>query len=603
LALFADHFQAYNTLGNVYQSSGQLDAAMSCYRKALAINPDYAEALTNLGNALQESGRLEPAIECYERALELRPTFAEAAFNLGNAFKTLRRHDAAIPRFQAAIDLKPSFTEAHVALGRSLYEVGERERAIESFRKACSLQPENPEARWGLVLTEVALVHEDPGAVESYRESFARGLVELDAWFNADRLGNGFAAVGTQQPFYLAYQEENNRDLLSRYGALCRRLAEPWQNEHGLTPRPRRPGKRVRVGLVSAHICNHSVWHAIIKGWCRDLDTERFQLDIFSLGKMIDNETEFAESRATRFVRGLVRPQQWAEAILAEPLDALIYPEVGMDSMAVKLASLRLAPVQATTWGHPETSGLPTMDYYISATAFEPRDAQQNYSETLITLPNLGCDYEPLGVAEETLSLETIGVNPDVPLFICPGTPFKYAPRHDGVFTQIARRLGKCQFVFFRYPLESLSGRLMKRLEASFKIAGLRFEDYVIEIPWLLKPQFASLMRQADAFLDTIGFSGFNTAMQAVESGLPIVAKDGRFLRGRLASGILRRLGADELIAASDEEYAALAVRMIEDRDFHTRMRENIERSRHLLFDDVTSVRALEDFLAESQNH
>jgi predicted O-linked N-acetylglucosamine transferase (SPINDLY family) len=91
--------------------------------------------------------------------------------------------------------------------------------------------------------------------------------------------------------------------------------------------------------------------------------------------------------------------------------------------------------------------------------------------------------------------------------------------------------------------------------------------------------------------------------MQAVESGLPIVAKDGRFLRGRLASGILRRLGADELIAASDEEYAALAVRMIEDRDFHTRMRENIERSRHLLFDDVTSVRALEDFLAESQNH
>ncbi len=79
----------------------------------------------------------------------------------------------------------------------------------------CCLEPENPEARWGLVLTELALVHDDQVAVENYRNAFARGLNELDHWFNADRIKDGFNAVGTLQPFYLAYHEENNRDLLS----------------------------------------------------------------------------------------------------------------------------------------------------------------------------------------------------------------------------------------------------------------------------------------------------------------------------------------------------------------------------------------------------
>ena len=70
-----------------------------------------------------------------------------------------------------------------------------------------------------------------------------------------------------------------------------------------------------------------------------------------------------------------------------------------MDATTAKLAALRLAPVQAASWGHPETSGLPTIDYYLSAQALEPADAQENYTEKLVALPNLGCWLVP---GEET---------------------------------------------------------------------------------------------------------------------------------------------------------------------------------------------------------
>ena len=83
-------------------------------------------------------------------------------------------------------------------------------------------------------------------------------------------------------------------------------------------------------------------------------------------------------------------------------------------------------------------------------------------------------------------------------------------------------------------------------------------------------------MSQADVFLDTMGFSGFNTALQAIESGLPVAAWEGRFLRGRLASGILRRMGMDELVADGDAAFVDIAVRLAQDAAWWGSVRERM---------------------------
>src|ERR1035437_10278747 len=92
-------------------------------------------------------------------------------------------------------------------------------------------------------------------------------------------------------------------------------------------------------------------------------------------------------------------------------------------------------------------------------------------------------------------------------------------------------------------------------------------------------------MKQADVFLDTIGFSGFNTAMQAVECSLPIVTREGRFMRGKLASGILRRMGMTELIASTEGDYVNLAVKLAQDAEYRRGIRQRIETSRPVLFE------------------
>jgi predicted O-linked N-acetylglucosamine transferase (SPINDLY family) len=598
IKLKPDLFQAYNNMGNTHQSQGDAGLAIVCYRKALEINPGYAEAYVNLGNIYQQMGGWGDAIKSYEQALAIRPDFAEAAFNLGNVLKMIKRQDDAIPHYRKAIAMKPDFALGYLALARALQEVGERDEALACFRRASALNPEDPEARWGLVMTELGLVQDNRNAVEDYRAAFARGLNDLDAWFKADRTRDGFAAIGTQQPFYLAYHEQNNRDLIARFGALCGRLGKDWQDRQKIAFAKPRGGARVRVGIVSAHLCDHSVWNAITKGWFAHIDPRRFELHAFSLGQTRDQHTAFAKAHSARFVDGPTTSHQWADAIVAEPLDIVIYPEIGMDPMTAKLACLRLAPVQATAWGHPETSGLPTMDYYLSAAAFEPPDAQNNYTEKLIPLANLGVCYDALEVANDDLDIGALGIDRSRPTIVCPGTPFKYTAAHDRVFVDVAKRLGRCQFLLFKHPRGKLSAQLMGRLRTAFSRAGMNVEEYFVEVPWLSRAHFYSLLRQADLYMDTIGFSGFNSAMQAVECGLPVVTREGKFMRGRFGSGILRALAMPELIAESDDAYIDLIVQFASDRQLQRMTNDRIRNSRNALFGDATAVRAFERFLA-----
>jgi predicted O-linked N-acetylglucosamine transferase (SPINDLY family) len=601
LARDGQNGNALHLLGLVRWAEGRHADAIELYRRSVGAQPDHAGAVEDLANALLALGRAGEALECYRKVLVLAPASASAHYNVGIAERELGNGDAAIASFRRAIELEPSLAPAHYALGHALREAARVDEALAAFRRAVALKPDYAEARWCFVMAQLPTVYgvdDDPAAC---RNRFAAELAQLEKWFTEHPGHADFAAVGSHQPFALAYHEQDNRALLGRYGALCSRLMSDSRREQRLPiPGPRRH-QPIRVGIVSSYFRNHSVWNAPAKGWFRALDRERFALYAFDLGAGEDAETRLAKSHATRFEAGPRDFGQWVDAIRACEPDVLIYPEVGMHPMTARLAALRLAPVQAASWGHPETTGLPTMDYYLSGEALEPPDAQAYYTEQLVALPQFGCLLERPDVVPEYPEFARFGVDPDVPLLLSPGMAFKYAPKHDWVFAEIARRLGQCQFLFFRHWNPALTARLAERLAAAFKARQLDYEGYVRFLPWQTQPQFHGWLRRADVYLDTIGFSGFNTALQGVECGLPIVTREGRFMRGRLASAILKRIGLAELVVPTEEAYVELAVRLVQDADYSEAVASRMERERHGLYEDSSSVRALEALLAQAR--
>lgn len=591
---------AFYWLGNALARQDKPDDALGCYRRAIELRSEFAEAWCNLGNVLTDRGLRDDALRCLTKALEIRPDFPDALLGLGNVHAGRNRLEDAADCYRKALALDPGIPDAHVNLGHVLKDQGRAQDALECYGAALALKIDFAQARWSLAMCRIPAVREANDDLDRIRSEVAAELDSLDLWFDATRAAEGYTAVGVQQPFWLAYQEENNRDLLQRYGRLCARLMARWQDQQGIRPVERRGPGAIRVGIVSQYFRDHSVWNAIVKGWFQKLDREHFSLAAFCLGPDQDAETLYAKSRVARFELGAGGLRQWVEAILDAQPDVLIYPEIGMDPMTVKLASLRLAPVQAAAWGHPETTGLPTIDYYLSGEDLEPTGAQAHYSERLVALPHLGCFVQPSKVETVAPDFGEWGIEARTPLLLCPGTPFKYAPQHDWIFPEIARRLGRCRFVFFTHWTRGLSEKLRLRLAGAFSRSGLDFDQYAAFISWQQKPAFYQLLKRADVFLDTIGFSGFNTALQAVECGLPIVTREGRFMRGRLASGILKRMGLPELVARSEEDYVALAVKLALDTEYREHVRSRIAASRHVLFEDVGPIRALEAFLVEA---
>jgi predicted O-linked N-acetylglucosamine transferase (SPINDLY family) len=592
-----DFAEALVMLANVLDSRGEAAAAFAALESAVRLRADYASLFfrqrCESANSLVRQGRLEQAVERYREALRFKADSLDAQYGLAAALRHLGRHDEATAAFETAMRLTPHSAQGYYQLANAFRDADRNGEALDCLRRAIALDPEYADARRALAMYQLPAVHgpEDP---QQSRAAFSRELEALDHWYDATRGAKGFESVGNVQPFLLAYHEADNRELLQRHGGLCSRLMGAWADAAAL-PRPARgSGGAVRVGVVSNFFSNHSVWSAIVLGWFAQLDRERVALHAFYLRTQEDDETRFAASRAAHFESGSRDLRAWADAILRQRLDVIIYPEIGMDAMTLKLASLRLAPVQAATWGHPQTTGLPTIDYYLSAAAFEPDDAQSHYSERLVALPGVGCHYS----AKALPQAEPVGLDSTRPLAVCPGAPFKYAPQHDALLVEIARRAG-CRLVFFTFNVNpDLSRKLRQRLEQAFARRSLKLDDYSSFIPWQSGPAFFGVLGRASVFLDTIGFSGFNTAMHAVQCTLPIVARDGRFMRGRLASGILKRMGLGELVAASDDEYLSLAVKLMAEPAYRESIRKRMRVAQAALFEDLAPIRALEQFLA-----
>ncbi len=589
--------EAHWHLGAFVADQGRLEDAVTHFRRALAQRPDFVEAQHSLCLVAYEQGRPAQAIACLRDVAARHPGFANAPLSLGKILCRERRLDEATDSLQRAIALDPALTEAHLNLGHVHNARGQAAAARSCYEKAVSVDPENAEAHWSIAMAQLHAVYESEAASRESRRAFSRHLDEFDRWVGEERLAALVTAVGNPPPFYLAYHEENNRPLLQRYGSLCARVMASWLARQRVADPGAASDGVIRVGVVSAHFQDHSVWNALVKGWFQHLDRARFALEAFYLGTEFDQETRLAQSLAAHFEHGSASPDRWVRAIAQRRPDVLIYPEIGMDALTTKLASLRLAPVQIASWGHPETSGLPTIDHFVSAEGLEPENAGENYAERLVALPHLGCSYHSRAIAPAAPDFGGPAPGPSTALLICPGTPFKYGPRHDRLFAEIARRLGDCRFVFFTYRVPELSAKLRARLHASFAAQGLVADRHCLFIPWQTPAQFRGLMGGAHVFLDTIGFSGFNTAMEAIECGLPIVTREGRFMRGRFASGILKRIGLQELVADSDDRYVELAVRICQDGDYRARLRAQIAARRSILFDDPAPIRALEEFL------
>lgn len=444
--------------------------------------------------------------------------------------------------------LNPIASSSIRALVQGLGKCGDVHAGLRWIGCLGCLEP-NADLRWLPVSAAQPPVHDSMVERDSAMAALGRAIEELE---RPPPPTSEPGTLGGRRLFYCAYAGIDETELMKRFGAVTSRLATPVRWPRGPTAAP-------QTAVVTGLAHDHSVWNAIGRWWGRCLSEAGVPCRLYDLNADV-SDTDRA--RFTDVISGLRPFPEWRNLIASAGHRLLLYPEIGIEPTALYLANHRLAPVQINSWGHPTTSGLPTIDQYLGAELFDPSGAERFYSERLIRLPGIGVETEQGGPARRPAPSEPSGP----PTALLCQSVFKYLPDFDEVLVEIAVRVPNVRFVIVRTGAPEVFERYMRRLAGCFARAGLASADQVRVQDRMPKADFHRLLAQVDLYLDPPSFSGFNTALMAIEAGLPVLTQSGGRLRERLAAGVLMKLEAPETVVASRGAYLEAAASLLMDR-------------------------------------
>jgi len=583
IELRPDLADAHYHLGLTFQQRGMLDEAATCYGRVLEMEPRSVQALVGLGACLRAQGKLEEAVACYQRAIQIKPDYAQAHHNLGNVFKMGGMLDAAADAYRHAIRLAPGSARAHRSLGRLREDREEIDEAAACYRRALELEPDQPllELRLSCLCPKV---FSDNEAIDEYRRQL------LDRW---TRLAAGdlrpdlaeLAISGSPPPLELACHGRDDRPLKEAYANIFRHVFPET------VPRPGTGRPRIGFVVTGKH---EGAFFGSMRGVLRHMTPDRFELVVICqpIGRAAVREALPEES-----IRVLEVPERMdliAEAVRAAQLDVLYHWEVGTDATNYFLPFLRLAPVQCTSWGLPETSGIDRIDYYLSSTLVEPEDADEHYTERLLLADTLPAYYERVSPPDEPKGRAAFGFSAERHLYLCAQQLRKFHPDFDAILGGILRRDHRALVV----SVEDRRGRVAAGLRARFAASIPDVAERIVFLPRQTYPDYLSLVVACDVVLDPLYFGGGFTTYQAFSLDKPVVTLPWRFQRGRYTQACYRKMGIADGVASSVEEYVDLAVQLGTDEARRAALVEAIRTAKDCLFEDMDAVREHERLFA-----
>lgn len=612
LAATPGYPDAHFNLGNIYRRSNQLREAAYHYRGCLTANPSHAAAAYNLGLVFSAVSDLPGTIECFRLVTELEPANADAFGRLGDALVRAGQLADGIVAFRKCVELKPNDPRGLHNLGLGLSSSGQTAEAHDVLQKALRLKPDYAEAHNALGLNLEAQGRKDD-AMFHYQESVRLKPDLADGWSN---LGTNVGEQGRAEEAINCLRESlvvrpnaapihSNLLLMLNYSSRLtpdQVLAEhlDWAERFGgptpsapSVPEPHDPNRRLRVGYLSADFRSHTV-----AGFIETLLTnhDRDRVEVFAYANVLrpDDTTERLKALADQWrAIGGQPDEQVVEQIRTDKLDVLI--DLGGHTAGNRLLVLaaRPAPLQATLFGYPNTTGLKAVDYRITDPISDPPGRTEGYyAEGLLRLPETAWVYSPPATAPQVTPLPAAAKRQFT--FGCLNNPAKISDVCLATWAKLIQTIPGTKLVLLAGQAQGGAKRLMKL----FTEAGI-LRDRIELVMRLPKDKYFEAYSQFDVALDPFPYNGGVTTCDALWMGVPVLTVAGPSYVSRQGAMQMMAVGLAEFVADSPEGLVQLAkdwtTRRPELAQIRAGLRERLTHSP--LADGRRYVRALENAL------
>ncbi|HVT82568.1 MAG TPA: tetratricopeptide repeat protein [Phycisphaerae bacterium] len=550
-----DFAEAHVNLGNVLRLAGSGAGAAAEYRYALRLNPSAALVHKLLGATLLAIGRdhLAESIAALREALRLNPADADAGNFLGVALRAAGDNPGAAAAFRAAVRPGKDFPVAMNNLGNALQAMGELDEAAACYRAAVETNPHFAEAH-----NNLASVLKEQGEVDA----------SVDEYRQAVQLQPANAAMHSNLLLAMNYQGVSTRQsLFAAARAWADAHAKPLAHEIAPHANPREPGRRLRIGYVSADFREHASAFFLLP-LLENHDGTRVEVFCYSDAARPDAITARCRTAAHhwRDIAGMPDARV-ADLVRTDAVDILVDLKLHADQNRLLVFARRPAPVQVTWLGYPGTTGLDAIDYRLSDPHLDSPADEQFYAEKTLRLPHTFWCYDPLSP------------EPVSPLPSLAGTPFTFGCLNHlskigapliGLWCRILAAGPASRLLLLAQP-GSHRARILD-IFSRYGVDKTRIE-FVTPRP---RAEYLRLYHAIDLALDSWPVNGHTTTFDSLWMGVPVLTLGGPTALGRAGISQLQNLALPSLIAADEDDYVNLATRLAGDPQSLQRLRQEL---------------------------
>ena len=578
---------ATHLLGLICHQRGDHAAAIAQIGAAIAAKSDKAVYHYNLGNALAALDRLDAAIDSFRAALKLDPGHVDTRSNLALALAEAGRHGEAAAEYRHLLRLQPS-AAARNALARALIRFADSDPAgAPGYDEAAALLQQSWEHAGDPAAMRLALAHchrkrnrwteaashyqsvvalkpDDPGAHNELANCYNQlgRIAEAIAQYRETyRLAPDFPAALASVLACLNYDPDCPPDqAAAEHRHWAERVAAPHYPKLPRFSNRRDSNRPLRIGYVSPDLRRHPV-SALFEPILAAHDRGRFEVTCYYNFQGEDAVTLRLKALTHRWrpVAGLGDDDLCAQ-IRADGIDILVDLAGHTSENRLLAFARRPAPVQVSWLGYFNTTGLATMDFFLSDRWSSPPGQDRYYVERLLRLPHTRFCYQPPEYMPAVGALPAMAAGHVT--FGCLNNLSKLNEKVLALWSEVMRAVPQSRLLLQAAALDDAPNRLrFSELCAQHGIAPARLELRGF-VPFDQSP---ASYAEIDIALDPFPFCGGMTSLEALWLGVPVITLAGVSIAGRQSASMLVNLGLSELIAGDGAEYVDKAVTLARD--------------------------------------
>jgi len=360
-----------------------------------------------------------------------------------------------------------------------------------------------------------------------------------------------------------------------------------------LPPKPKHISK-IRIGIIKEHYQTGSETFASLPIF-ECLDHSCFEVFLYSFKSNNSTIENYCKACSNKFILLPLDIHDQVNILRNSDLDILFFATniTGkLHSFITCLAFHRLARVQVTSICSPVSSGIKTIDYFLSGDLTTPLPKyQEHFSEKLITIEGSGICFQFPDYGSNS-TIQTCRKNwstiKDTVIFISGANYHKIIPEVRYAWAEIISKTDESILILYPFNPINWGGYLfvqefIDNMKTIFKQYGINEKRLIIEKPLPEITDVRQMLRSADIYLDTFPYTGATSLIDPLTIGLPAVVYEGNSLRSRQGASLFKEIQLADLIVSNEKDYIQLAIDLASNKQkrkyFHDKIKKKMQKN------------------------